>query len=256
MAQTDKYQPFDDLDAFFDAAATDNAEEIHQAAKNLAGREQGTADAEAPAAQPSAKPASATAVKQRTTQGGGKAAGLTAAGLTAADLPLFGGEAGGTGKFIAIDPSTLPGSERTSDPFVLIPANIHSHVPLWGWATIAAGLLMMIVGVVLTPVIRLNRTVARLGDSNQATVQNTMRQLVMNGDRQTAEKLYDVAAAPREKMTVRLRAVDTMALIERVPEVDRLLLRLELATETTEQIREAAVAARKQREAYRTRVKP
>lgn len=251
MAQTDTYQPFDDLDAFFDAAASDNAEKIHQAAKNLTDREQGAADAEAAAAQPLAKPASATEVKQRAPQSGGESAGLADA-----DLLLFGGEAGGTGKFIAIDPSTLPGPERTSDPFVLIPANIHSHVPLWGWATIAAGLLMMIAGVVLTPVIRLNRTVARLGDSNQATVQHTMRQLVMNGDRQTAEKLYDVAAAPREKMTVRLRAVDTMALIDKVPEVDRLLLRLELATETTEQIREAAIAARKQREAYKTRGKP
>lgn len=248
MAQMGNDPQFDDLDAFFDAADSDNPDKIRQAAKNLA--EQGANGDKSPTPQPTL-PNAGTTGKERLD---GDAPDDP--GISDADLLLLTNEKGGEGKFIAIDPASIPGSEHTAEPFVLIPANIHSYIPIWGWITIAVVLVMMIAGVVLTPIVRLDRTVAKLGDGNQTTVQNTMRQLVVKGDKKTVEKLYGIAAAPQEKLVVRLRAVDTMALIEKVPEVDRFLLRLELATETDEQIREAAIAARKQREAYRTRSRP
>ena len=156
------------------------------------------------------------------------------------------------GKFIAFDPSTIPGVS-SDDPFVLVPANIHSLVPWWGWATIVSGLVVFIAGVVLLPGISLNRMAARLGDKNEATAQQAMRQLVVKGDERTVRKLFDMASSSNEGLTARLRAVDTMSLIDRVPEVDKALLRLELSNNTHSQVREAAIAARKQREAYRTR---
>ncbi len=156
------------------------------------------------------------------------------------------------GKFIAIDPDAIPGMAN-SDPFVLVPANIHAYVPWWGWVTIAAGLAVFIAGVVLLPGISLNRLASRLGDKNEATAQQAMRQLVVKGDERTVRKLFDMASSSNEGLTTRLRAVDTMSLIDRVPEVDSALLRLELSSGTHNQVREAAIAARKQREAYRTR---
>lgn len=157
------------------------------------------------------------------------------------------------GKYIAIDPDAIPGVGDSDQPFVLIPANVHTFMPWWGWATIILGLSVMITGVVLMPGITLDRLTSRLGDRNEAVVQGAMRQLVLQGDERTVKKLYGMAASRREGLPVRLRAVDTMSLIERVPEVDRALLRLELSAETHDQVREAAIAARRQREAYRTR---
>lgn len=158
------------------------------------------------------------------------------------------------GKFIAIDPASIPGMADDPDkPFVLIPAHVHQYVPLWGWVAIASTLFILVAGVVLLPGISLSRLTNRLGDANEAAVRGAMRQLVMNGDERTVRKLYDLAASPGAGLTARLRAVDTMSLIERVPEVDRALLRLELSADTNDQVREAAIAARRQRETYRTR---
>ncbi|MCD8139532.1 MAG: hypothetical protein LUE17_07110 [Planctomycetaceae bacterium] len=157
------------------------------------------------------------------------------------------------GKFIAIDPNAIPGvADDPDQPFVLIPAHVHSVMPWWGWFTIGLGLLMLITGVVLLPGVTLGRLTARLGDQNDETVRAAMRQLVISGDERTVRKLYDVAASPGATLPLRLRAIDTMSLIEQVPEVDRALLRLELSADTHEQVREAAIAARRQREAYRT----
>ncbi len=157
------------------------------------------------------------------------------------------------GKFIAIDPSAIPGvSEDGEQPFVLIPANVHTFMPWWGWFTIGLGLLMLITGVVLLPGVTLGRLTARLGDKNDETARAAMRQLVINGDERTVRKLYDVASSSDATLPLRLRAIDTMSLIEQVPEVDRALLRLELSADTHDQVREAAIAARRQREAYRT----
>lgn len=155
------------------------------------------------------------------------------------------------GKFIVLE------SEKDSDdPFVLIPANIHNYVPWWGWLTIGLGLLMLIAGVVLMPQLSLDRLVSRLGDGNEANVRHAMRQIVIKGNERTVKKLYGVATSDKQGISTRLRAVDAMSLIERVPEVDRALLRLELSAETNQQVRQAAIAARKQREAYKTRSRP
>lgn len=158
------------------------------------------------------------------------------------------------GKFIAVSPEEYPDRPiNEEDPFVLIPAGIHHFVPWWGWLTIGLGLIMLIAGVVLMPVIRLDRLTSNLGDANEARARRAMRQLVMNGDERTVKKLYSMANSRSQGLNARLRAIDAMTLIERVPEVDRALLRLELASDTDAQIREAAIAARKQREASRTR---
>jgi hypothetical protein len=158
------------------------------------------------------------------------------------------------GKYIAIDPDAIPGV-KSGEPFVLVPAHIHTYVPWWGWVTIGMGLLVFATAVIVMPGISLNRLVSRLGEGNEAAAQKTMRQLVVQGDERTVKKLFSVASSSQEGLKARLRAVDTMSLIERVPEVDRALLRLELSSGTHEQVREAAIAARKQREAYRTRTK-
>ncbi len=158
------------------------------------------------------------------------------------------------GKFIAIAPED--GRDSKDEPFILVPANVHSVVPWWGWLTIALGLVMLVAGVILMPLVTLNRTAAKLGDRNENAARNAMRQLVLRGDERTVKKLYSIASAPDERVATRLRAIDTMTLIERVPEVDRALLRLELSDSTHDQVREAAIAARRQREASRARTRP
>lgn len=159
-----------------------------------------------------------------------------------------------SGKFIAVEPSTVTTGDLDPDAaFVLIPAHIHQYVPWWGWMTIALGLLVMVIGVILMPLVRLERTTAQLADPNETVARHAMQQLVRNGNEQTVKKLFGMATSDKQKISARLRAVDTMSLIERVPEVDRALLRLELSSQTNPQIREAATAARKQREAYKTR---
>lgn len=158
------------------------------------------------------------------------------------------------GKFIAVSPEHFPDRPvNENEPFVLIPAHIHHFVPWWGWLAIGLGLAMLMAGVVFMPLLRLDRLVSSLGDGNDATARRAMRQLVMNGDERTVRKLYTTANSANAGIAARLRAIDAMALIERVPEVDRALLRLELASDTDSQVREAAIAARKQREAARTR---
>ena len=226
----------DDLDAFFAAAESRDPGELVQAAENIAR----TGAEISPAAESAAK----TSLRRPDAGDPDAAAGLEALK-----------EAGSLdGKFIAIDPDAIPDLDAADRqaPFVLIPAHIHSYVPWWGWTAIAITLAMMVAGVILTPIIKLDRLAARLDDPNQASVQKAMRDLVVKGDEKTVRKLYDMAASPRVGLATRLRAVDTMSLIERVPEVDRALLRLEL-TAANDQVREAAIAARRQREAYKTR---
>lgn len=236
-----------DLDAFFDAAGSGNPLDVKQAADTLLKNDHvkseedrlippdhfdiltgGTEDREgAPA------PASVPAPEEGT----GKDAG-------AQGLPKHL-----EGKFIAV----APGEGDEDAPFVLIPAHIYSYVPWWGWAAIGVGLVMLAAGVVFMPVWSLNRLASRLGDGDEANAQHAMRQLIMNGDGRTVRKLFDMASSGDEGLTARLRAVDTMSLIDDNPEVDRALLRLELAGGTDAQVREAAIAARKQREASRIR---
>jgi hypothetical protein len=209
----------DDLDAFFNAAGSENPQDISRAAADLVNNRDGS----------------------------GKALSNHLDNLTE-----FDNNSNLEGKFIAVD---APGRDgKTDAPFILVPAHIHAYVPWWGWTAIGIGIAMLAAGVIFMPVWSLNRLASRLGDSNAENAELAMRSLVMNGDERTVGKLFDMAASSGESLTARLRAVDTMSLIGGVPEVDRALLRLELAGGTDEQVREAAIAARKQREASRTRI--
>lgn len=289
MAQVNTNEPPpDDLDVFFTAAEQDNWDELKEAAQNVAKPQEqpnlggfthpswGTAfgkksktpvtldyseiaeevspehEAETPPAEPVTQ-SPAPEPPAPSTEGARREDDEEFI-LTPEEEEALLGAQDLDGKFIAIDPASIPGMAEDPDkPFVLIPAHVHQYVPLWGWVAIASTLFILIAGVVLLPGISLSRLTNRLGDANEAAVRGAMRQLVINGDERTVRKLYDLAASPNAGMTARLRAVDTMSLIERVPEVDRALLRLELSANTTDQVREAAIAARRQREAYRTR---
>lgn len=287
MAQVDnadRPQP-DDLDAFFAAADQKDWDELHHAAENLAKpAESGAAGFTHPAwdgafkkkAKPPATPAQPDAAPdspppaplraepdrpapERTDKAPppDKPADEGEFALSPEEEAALLGDAAAAdleGKFIAIDPASIPGAAGDPDkPFVLIPAHVHQHVPLWGWALIGVTMISLFVGVMILPGVTLARLTSRLGDADESTARVAMRQLVMNGDERTVRKLYDVAASPRSRLATRLRAVDAMTLIERVPEVDRALLRLELSADTHDQVREAAIAARRQREAYRSR---
>lgn len=236
---------YDSLDDFLEAASSNRYDDMEAAARNitgepaaegrdsgLGGMEESFADADFDLFEPPREREPAGAPKSRTRHS----------------------PEDGRDKFIPLDPVTISGMEVDPEkPFILIPANIHSFIPIWGWVAIGFGLAVMIVGVVLTPGFNLDRLTTRLGDRDDAVVRRAMRQLVSRGDERTVKKLYTVAVSDDEALIVRLRAVDAMSLIERVPEVDRALLRLELSGETPGQVREAAMAARKQREAYRAR---
>ncbi|MCD8351080.1 MAG: hypothetical protein LUC93_10770 [Planctomycetaceae bacterium] len=288
----DSHNPQDDLDAFFDAADQSDWDELRQAALNVAKKPEpppshgglthpawgdefskkskplvtpggDDSPSESAAEPPSMLPPEAeailpkilaTGINDSATRGPvPPPSGRDAAFLSPQEQEALVGPQSLDGKFIAIDPNSIPGvSDDPDQPFVLIPANVHAFMPWWGWFTIAVGLLMLITGVVLLPGVTLGRLTSRLGDQNDATARAAMRQLVISGDERTVRKLYDVAASPGANLPLRLRAIDTMSLIEQVPEVDRALLRLELAADTHDQVREAAIAARRQREAYRT----
>lgn len=243
-------QPVDDLDAFLNAK---DPAELKKAAESVAKNTVYAAEDDMPlydygAAETAPEPSRGTTrIRKR-----GETRTVAPAGDTAAEDVEEAPSENLEGKFIAVDPALFEGGHGDA-PFVLIPANIHSYIPGWGWAAIGIGLAMLVAGVVITPMLSLNRLASRLGDSNEANVQYAMRQLVVNGDERTVKKLYAMASSPEEGLRVRLRAVDTMSLIERVPEVDRALLRLELSDQTNAQVREAAIAARRQREAVRAR---
>ncbi len=237
MADSQNSDLFDDLDAFFSAAAGSDPNAIEQAAQNVV-------EGSRPSAPSPVSKKSTTTVHGKTD---------TSDYTSTDDLYDTTDTKDGDleGKFIAIDPESIAGGNR-GEPFILVPANVHALLPWWVWATIGLGLAVMVLGVVLMPKITLNRLTAKLGDGNPATAQSIMRQLVIKGDEQTVGKLYDLAVAKENNMATRLRAVDTLSLIN-APDADRALLRLELASGTDAQVREAAIAARKQREAAKTR---
>lgn len=261
MAKSDAHEdPFDDLDAFFDAAGSENPLEIKQAAENLLRHQEEDDDMSAFVSGEDVLSRNDDAPAPAETQKPKKKRRNNSRTIARSDEPFMippehmaelAGEDNLEGKFIAIDPTEL--GEETDAPFVLIPAHVYTYVPWWGWTAIGVGLLMLVAGVVFMPVWSLDRLASRLGDGNEANAQYAMRRLVMNGDERTVKKLFSMAASSDEGLTARLRAVDTMTLIGGVPEVDRALLRLELSGGTNEQVREAAIAARKQREAARTR---
>ena len=255
-------ESFDDLDAFFNAADSQNPTDIKQAAATVV-RNRGENPGETPLSDAGDElPGRDDAFSGSADQPKNKKRKNNKRTIARSDEPFLippehMAELAGDddedleGKFIALDPAEL--GEETDKPFILIPAHVYSYVPWWGWTAIGVGLAMLIAGVIFMPVWNLNRLVSRLGDGNEANAQHAMRRLVLNGDERTVKKLFSLAASSDERLTTRLRAVDTMTLIGGVPEVDRALLRLELSGGTNEQVREAAIAARKQREAARTR---
>ena len=235
MAEANDNNPIDDLDAFFSAASSANPLDLQQAAQSVTGTSSGrqwmTSDSE----EEDVGEPQPDDVDVRGNDG-------------RHDYDVEELE----GKFIAIDPASVPGGEDGGDPFILIPANIPALLPWWAWIAIGLGLLVMVAAVVLMPGLTLHRLASRLDDANPANAQYVMRQLVIRGDERTVGTLYDLASSRDAKLATRLRAVDTLGLMH-LPHADRALLRLELASDTHEQIREAAIAARKQREAAKTR---
>lgn len=239
MAEADNDGLFDDLDAFFSAAAKADAEGMQNAAQNVAGTQQGRQTGVRPKRVTEVKPAPA----------GQEPPPLFQAGT----FPEYDtDDAGLKGKFVAVDPSAVGRHGGSDEPFVLIPANIHAYLPWWVWVAIGASLLMLAAGIFIVPSVNLRRMTARLGGNNAANVQSAMRQLVIRGDSRTIAQLYDMAMSPSLEMTARLRAVDTLGLMDDL-DAERALLRIELASSTDATVRAAAVAARKQREASRTR---
>ncbi len=199
---------------------------------------------------PEAKPAAASGKDARTESGRRKQesdAAAAAAGdvvISEADLLALTGRGESGDKFVAVDPGAPKSAEIT-----LVPARVYSYVPLWGWVTILLGLIVFAAAVVVLPGVSIDRLAARLGDDSDAVVHQAMRALLAKADERTVRTLFDMASSEDHGIKARLRAVDTMGMIEDVPAVDTSLLRLEVAESTNHQVREAAIAARKHREA-------
>lgn len=211
----------DELDAFLAAADGSDAEVMRSAALGVA-----------------AAPA---------TKRGGNAAQYDfeqdedAAGFIEPPLPWEAAGQGGAafaGKFVAMDSG---GSEK---PFVLIPARIHAMIPWWTWVAIGTSLVMLVAGVMFIPSLRLGQLAERLGDGNPSVVHAAMRDIVLSGDERAVTKLYGLASSPRSAMPARLRAIDTLGLIQ-TRGAENALRRLELSERSEPGIREAAAAARK-----------
>lgn len=150
----------------------------------------------------------------------------------------------GEAKFTAMEPQN---ADAGGAPFVLVPYSIPSMLPWWVWASVVIMLCGIFLAVMFIPRIELSSLTAHLGGS-QASAQSAMRQLVMRGDENTVNGLYEFAASQSQDINARLRAIDTLSLIAE-PEAERALLRLELAEGTDPLVRRHAIAARKQREA-------
>ncbi len=225
----------DDLDALFDAAGTWRPGDAPKAAAAAAAPGKDAREAPAWKTQDSAAKTDGDVV------------------IPEADILAMTGlvEPDGDDKFIAVD----PGAEKSAD-ITLVPARVYTYVPLWGWATIALGLIVFAAAVVFLPGVSIDRLAERLGDDSDAVVHQAMRALLVKADERTVRTLFDMASSDDHDIKARIRAVDTMSMIENVPEVDTSLLRLEKTESTNNQVREAAIAARKHREsASRTRGK-
>lgn len=235
MAEKNK-DSFDDLNAFFSAAINSDTHVMKQAAENVAGTGRNTAGTDTGSTRSEEDDWNFIETIGHPTND------HATEGFSDLD-----------GKFIAIDPENVSRASGTSDqPFVLVPAKIHSLLPWWAWTTIALGLSTLAAGIIIVPEISTSRLISRLDGKNEAEAQAIMRQLLLRGGDRIVSKLYDMASANQPGISSRLRAVDTLGLM-RNQSAERALLRLELARETDERIREAAIAARRQREAAKTR---
>lgn len=215
----------DDLDAFFQAAANNDAEALNSAANNVASSSTSTVKRKSSPKNTKAEPKHPTSLED----------------ALFGDVEMITADDDGP-KFVAVEPHN-----NTPDPFTLIPHNIPSALPWWAWVSVGIVLLSIFFMVMLMPRLELSNLTARLGAS-QASSQPAMRQLVMRGDEQTVNRLYDMASEQTNTIDERLRAIDVLSLIED-PAAARALLRLELASGTDARVRNHAIAARKQREA-------
>lgn len=159
---------------------------------------------------------------------------------------LFADSADGPQKFIAVEAD----SPSDNEPFILIPQHIARSLPWWAWVSIFLVLAGVFLAVMILPDVQLSNLTARLGTSN-ANTQSAMRQLVLRGDEHTVNKLYELASSQDKEIEMRLRAVDTLSLIQE-PAAERALLRLELASNTDARVRQQAIAARRQRESSKS----
>ncbi|MCC8180819.1 MAG: hypothetical protein LIP23_07930 [Planctomycetes bacterium] len=273
MAKSEETALFDDLDAFFSAAENADASALEKAAVSVSRQpvkppRQSTGQTpRQPAAQPSSQPAASPSLPQPDAaaatadrSGNRDEAEFVDAAIAPIPVPTPGqfiakppsSRADLAGKFIAIDPETIETSSRRQEPFVLTPAHVHAFLPWWVWLTIALALVVLICGIMVMPQISLDRITARLGGHSPSNVQGAMRHLVLKGDERTIDKLYSIAASNTNEVDLRLRAVDTLGLMEET-NAERALLRLELSSGTDARVRAAAINARKQRETARTR---
>lgn len=219
MTEEEMAEGFDDLDAFFSAAAQADEQGLRQAADTVSLH-------------------SSAAVS-----GGGARGG-------AERLPEHDLASVLDGKFIAVD----GGDANGGDPFVLIPAHIQSLLPWWGWTSIIVSLALLVVGIMVFPIIRLGRLAGQLASEDPDSARSAMRQFILSGDKRAVDQLFNLAASQETGLNTRLRAVDTLSLMPH-NSADQALLRLELAEKDGAPMREAASAARRQRESDRNRVR-
>ena len=132
-------------------------------------------------------------------------------------------------------------------------ANIWAHVPWWAWLSVGASLFALFMVVMFIPSFRLSVLTSRLGDDHVAS-QSAMRQLMLRNDGQTVNKLFDLAASQNGGMAARLRAIDTLGLIQD-GSADRALQRLEYGNTVDAMVREHAAATRKQHGASASEVR-
>lgn len=219
----------DDLDAFLSAADSANAEAMRRAANNVAAGAAERKGLDANRAESGQEEDLALFIDPSLLWNAANQSGASLAG-----------------KFVAVE------TKDADKPFVLIPAHIHAIIPWWTWAAIGASLAMIIAGVMFLPSLRLGQLAERLGDSNQSVAHAAMREFALSGDERAVTKLHGLASSPESAMPARLRAIDTLGLIQ-TRSAENALRRLELSERSEPPIREAASAARKRHSLDRDR---
>ena len=207
----------DDLDAFFSAAAKDDPAALQRAAANVTTR---------PAA-----PAPLSSVA------------AAVADPSDADAP----DDADFAAFLAVE------DEESDAPFKVVPVGrAPAALPGWVWVSLAIFLFGVFLAIVLIPAAQVGQATASLESDDHVRAHTAMRRLVARGDDLAVDALYEMAASPDAGLGARFRAIDALSLIDR-PAADRALLRLELASDTDDRVRQAAIAARRQRESSRSR---
>lgn len=236
MAKSNETGLFDDLDAFFSAAANAEDDSLSQADDAVSPRGRGgnvapitRPEAIKPPALSRPVPIRPATAEHPAVEEGGRTDGA----------PEQASASSPTRSIAVAAPDSGPQGEG------------RFRIPWWAWLVAALAIYFMVV--IWWPpsdITSLSRVTAKLGDQEYARVHSAMRQLMIRGDEQTIGKLFDIAASNENQIEERLRAIDTLAIIDNA-EVDRALLRLQLSPEIHAVIRDAASSARKQRDAAR-----